>query len=113
MKRAHKSPVFRNKKAGNRMVLGHGTEDVRPLPVPEQVVGAIACGRSGRSQQWNRNHGRSPWRLALLSFVDAERLPQALQELMELLYHLHGVYAVSNNTSERGLVPPAAAVRKV
>ena len=52
-----KPPLTRIEKSGNRAVLRHGTEDGRPLPIPEQVVGAITGRRSGRSQVLNGWHG--------------------------------------------------------
>ena len=50
------SPLAGNKKPGNRTILWHGTEKFGPRPVPEQVIGAIADGCSGRSQGLNGWH---------------------------------------------------------
>jgi hypothetical protein len=44
MERLFKRPVLRSQKAGHGPVFRHGTEKFGPLPVSEQVIGALACG---------------------------------------------------------------------
>jgi hypothetical protein len=109
MERAFKRPVFRNKKAGHGTVFRYGTEKFRPLPVSEQVIGALACGWAGTSQQWVGHLGRSPWELALLSFVGSERLLQALQDSEEILYHPHEVSAWGTRHSDEASILPISS----
>jgi hypothetical protein len=59
MERLFKRPVFRSKKAGHGTVFRHSTKELRPLPVAEQVIGALACGWAGRNQQ-RIGHGGYP-----------------------------------------------------
>ncbi len=47
-KRTRVSPLLRADKTWDRTVLRHGTEDLGPLLVDEQVIGAVARLRSGR-----------------------------------------------------------------
>jgi hypothetical protein len=59
MERPFKRPVFRRKKARHGTVFRHSTKKFRPLPVSEQVIGALACGWAGRNQQ-RIGHGGYP-----------------------------------------------------
>jgi hypothetical protein len=92
MERPFKRPIFWSKKTGHGTVFRHSAEKLRPLPVSEQVIGALACGWAGINQQ-RIGHGGYPWKLALLSVVGSARLSQALQDPEEILYHPHEVSA--------------------
>ena len=52
-------PVFQSKKAGHGTVFRYSAEQVRPLPVSEQVISALTCGRAGTNQQ-RIGHGGYP-----------------------------------------------------
>jgi hypothetical protein len=57
-KRAVTQPVLREQKPGQRAICRYGTEELRPLPVAEEVISAFALSAAWLLNRWQE---ASPW----------------------------------------------------